>query len=113
MEHASDIPVLQVMKELAEISEVFSQDRFRQRSVEQTVEIPTISLAGEIIEMPVIRTQERRDRLRTHRTDVENHVIQEKINQMTKHAPRMHVVEKTVEEHFAGLAHWPRAFQQS
>ena len=48
--------------------------------------------------------KKRRDRLRTHRTDVENHVIQEKINQMTKHAPRMHVVEKTVEEHFAGLA---------
>ena len=37
--------------------------------------------------------------------DVENHIIQEKINQMTKHAPRMQVVEKTVEEHFTTLAH--------
>ena len=37
--------------------------------------------------------------------DVENHIIQEKINQMTKHAPRVQVVEKTVEEHFATLAH--------
>ena len=111
VEHTSDIPVPQVMKELAEISEAFSQDRVRQRSVEQAVEIPTLSLAGEIIEMPVIRTQEKTRRVANPQVqhvvdtvDVENHIIQEKVNQTTKHAPRMQVVEKTVEEHFAVLA---------
>ena len=112
VEHVGDIPVPQVMKELAEISGDFSQDEVRQRSVEQTVEIPTITLAGEIIEMPVIRTQEEIRQVVNPQVqnvvgtdDVENHIVQEKINQMTKHAPRVQVVEKTVEEHFATIVH--------
>ena len=111
VENTGDIPVPQVMKELTEIFGVFSQDGVRQRSVEQTVEIPTISQAGEITEMPVIRTQEEIRQVANPQVqhvvgtvDVENHIIQEKINQMTKHAPRMQVVEKTVEERFATLA---------
>ena len=62
--------------------------------------------------MPIIRTQEEIRQVVNPRVqhvvgtdDVENHIIQEKINQMTKHAPRVQVVEKTVEEHFATLAH--------
>ena len=62
--------------------------------------------------MPVTRTQEEIRQVVNPQVqhvvgtdDVENHIIQEKINQMTKHAPRVQVVEKTVEEHFATLAH--------
>ena len=112
VEHIGDIPVPQVIKKLAEISGNFSQDEVRQRSVEQIVEIPTISFAGEIIEMPVIRTQEEIRQVVNPQVqhvvgtdDVENHIVQEKINQMTKHAPRVQIVEKTVEEHFATIAH--------
>ena len=106
VEHTSDIPVSQVVQ----ISEVFSQDRVQQRSVEQAVEIPTISLAGEIIEMLVIQTKEKTRQVADPQiqhvfdtVDVQNHIIQKKIDQMTKHAPRMQDVEKTVEEHFAVL----------
>ena len=112
VEHVGDIPVPQVMKELAKISGDFPQDEARQCSVEQTVENPTVSLAGEIIEMPVIRTQEEIRQVVNPQVqhvvgtdDVVLHIVQEKINQMAKHAPRVQVVEKTVEEHFATIAH--------
>ena len=61
--------------------------------------------------MPVIQTQEKTRQVADPQMqhvvdtfDVQNHIIQEKIDQMTKHAPRMQDVEKTVEEHFAVLA---------
>ena len=80
--------------------------------MEQTIEIPAISLAGEIIEMPDIRIQEEIRQVVNPQVqhvvgtdDVENHIVREKINQMIKHAPRVQVVEKTVEEHFATIAH--------
>ena len=50
---AADAPVLQAVEELAEVSRTFSQDGIQQRAMEQTT--PAISLAGKIVEMPVIR----------------------------------------------------------
>ena len=41
------------MEELAESFKVFSQDRIQQRAVEQTIEIPAVSLDEKIIEVPV------------------------------------------------------------
>ena len=85
-------------------SKDFSQDRDQQRSAEDTVEILTISLAEKVVEIPDIQTRGKTYQgVNTHiqhivhTVDVENHIIQEKTNQMTKHVPRVQFVEKTVE----------------
>ena len=104
VERTVDVPVPEVEEELVEASKDFSQDRDQQRSAEDTVEIPTISLAEEVVEVPGIQTRGKTHHgVNTHiqhivdTVDVENHIIQEKINQMTKHVPRVQFVEKTVE----------------
>ena len=117
-------PVPQVVEELAEISKVFSLDRVQQRSVEQDIETPAISLVEKIVEMPVTRkTQQVANTHVQHvvnAVEVEKHIIQEKINQETKRieipppqfidkaidilvmaqrqVPQVHVVKKTVED---------------
>ena len=102
MEHISEIPVPQVVEELAEISKVFSLNGVQQRSVEQIIETPVISLAGKIVEMP-IQTEEKTQQgvnmcvqQAVNAVEVEKSkiidetvqrmkpIIQEKINQETK-----------------------------
>ena len=79
---------------------VFSQDRIQQRFLEQINETPAVSLAEKIVERPV-RRKKRRNSVNTHAQHVVNTVeverpkiikqtvqktiIQEKINQVTKH----------------------------
>ena len=93
-------------EELVEASKDFFQDRDQQRSTEDTIEIPAISLAEKVVEVPVIQTRGKTQQgVNIHiqhvvdTDDAENHIIQEKINQMTKHidVPRMQIVERTVE----------------
>ena len=103
------------MEELAEISKIFPQDRVQQSSTDQTIEIPAVSLAEKIVEMLV--TQKTRQVVNTHVQHVVNAVeaamlkiiketvqrkrpvINEKINQVTKHhgVPQSQVVERTVD----------------
>ena len=104
VEQIVDAPVPQTVKELTEVSKVFSQDRIQQRVVEQTIEDPAIPLVEKTVEMPVIRTKEKTQHVvYTHVQHVVNTVeverpkliketqhrkkpiINEKINQMTKH----------------------------
>ena len=87
-----------------EVSKDFTLDRVQRRFAEQTIENPAISSAVKIIEVPVIRTQEKTQQLvNTHVQHVVNTVevekpklikdtvqrkksiIQEKIDQVTKH----------------------------
>ena len=94
---------------------VNTEDRVRQRFGGQIIESPTLSLAEKIVEMPV--TQKTQQVANTHVQHVVNAVeaempkiiketvqrkrpvINEKINQVTKHpeVPQIQVVEKTVE----------------
>ena len=108
VEHIADTPVLPVEEELAEISKVFSQNRVQQHFGGQTVETPAISLAEEIIEIPVTRTQDKTQHVvvvNTHvqhtvnAVEAEKPIINETINQMTKHVeiPQLQIVEKTIE----------------
>ena len=104
VEQTVDVPVPEVEEELVEASKDFSLDRDQQRSAEDTVEIPTISHAEKVVEIPRVQTRGKTYQgVNTHIqhivdiVDVENHIIQEKINQMTKHVPRVQFVEKTVE----------------
>ena len=102
-EQIVDVPVPHV-EELMEVSKDFAQDRVQLRFAEQTIENPAISSALKIIEGPVIRTQEKTQQLvNTHVQHVVNTVeverptliketgqtkkpiIQEKIDQVTKH----------------------------
>ena len=92
MEQIVDVPVPQVLKELAEVFKSFRRDRIQQRSVEQSSETPATSLAEMIVEVPVIRTPERTQQVVNtsvqHIVDtveVQKPTIQEKINQVTKH----------------------------
>ena len=97
-----------------EVFRVFSQDRIQQRTVEQT--IPATSLAEMIVEVPVIQTRGRTQQgVNTHVQHVVNTVeverpkiikqtwqktiIQEKINQVTKHVevPKMQFLNKVDE----------------
>ena len=114
VEQIVDAPVPQAVEELAEGYRVFSQDRIQQRTVEQT--IPTIPLAEKIVELPVIQTEEKmRQGVYTHAQHVVNTVeverpkiikqtgqkpiIQEKINQVTKHVkiPELQFTDKVVD----------------
>ena len=100
VEQIVDAPVPQAVEELAEVFRVFSQDRIQQRVVEQTIDNPATSLAEMIVEVPVVQTQQG---VTTHVQHVVNTIevetpkivketvqrkkpiIQEKINQVTKH----------------------------
>ena len=69
-------------------------------SDEQTIETLAVPLAAKIFEVPVIQTQGKTQQgVNTHvqhvvdTVEVEKHITQEKINQMTKHTP----VQKTME----------------
>ena len=98
-----------------EVSHVFPQERVHQRFVEQIIEAPAISLDEQIIETPVIQTHERTQHLvNTHVQHVVNTVeveepkliketgqrkkpiVQEKINQVTKHidVPQVQFLDK-------------------
>ena len=84
-----------------EVFKVFPQDRIQQRLVEQTIETPALSLADQIVEVPVIQTQGKTQQVvNTHVQDVvdtvevEKHIIQEKINQVTRQVPQVQVVEE-------------------
>ena len=104
VEQIVDVPVPQVVEELMEVSHVFPQDRVHQRFVEQIIEAPAISLAEQIVEVPVIQMQgETQQGANTHVQHVvdtvevekpkiteltvqrKKPIIQEKINQVTKH----------------------------
>ena len=97
VEQIVDAPVPQTVKELTEVSKVFSQDRIQQRVVEQTIEDPAIPLVEKTVEMPVIRTKDKTQHVvNTHVQHVVNTVeverpklaketVQETINQVTKH----------------------------
>ena len=104
----------QVVEKLVVVFRVFSQDRIQQRTVEQT--IPATSLTEMIVEVPVIQTQGRTQQgVNTHVQHVVNTVeverpkiikqigqktiIQEKINQVTKHVevPLSQFIDKIVE----------------
>ena len=61
-EQIVDVPVPHV-EELMEVSKDFAQDRFQRRFAEQTIENPAISSAVKIIEVPIIRTQEKTQQL--------------------------------------------------
>ena len=102
-EQIIDVPVPHV-EELMEVLKDFAQDRVQLRFAEQTIENPAISSAVKIIEVPVIWKQEKTQQLvNTHVQHVVNTVeveepkliketvqrkkpiVQEKINQATKH----------------------------
>ena len=101
-----DDSVPEVEEELAETSKDLSRDRDQQRAAEDVIGIPTISFAEKIVE--VLDTQTRgkmQQGVNSHiqhvvdSVDGEDHAIQRKINQVTKHidVPSLQIVEKTVE----------------
>ena len=81
-EHIAVIPVPQDVEELVEVSEVFQKGRIQQRFVEQVDETQDISLAVKIVERPVTQTQQV---VNTSVQQVGDTVIQEEINQVTRH----------------------------
>ena len=95
VEQIVDAPVPQTVKELTEVSKVFSQDGIQQRAIEQTT--LAIPLVEKTVEMPDTRTQDKTQHVvNTHVQHVVNTVeverpklaketVQEKINQVTKH----------------------------
>ena len=94
------------MEGTAEFFKAPSQDRAQQSSAEQTIEPPTVFLVGTIFEVPVIQTQRRTHQgENTHvqhvvdTVEVEKHIIQEKINQVTKHIdiPPLQFTEKVID----------------
>ena len=107
VEHiAADFPVPQVAEELVEISKVFLKDRIQQRFAEQTIYTPGISLAEKIVEGPVTQTQGKTQQVLNtsvqhdvNTLEVEKHIIQEKINQVTRHVetPLLQIVKKIFE----------------
>ena len=104
------------MSKHVEVSKVFSQNRVQQHFGGQIVEPPAISLAGKIVKVPVSETQEKTQQVaNTHvqhaintvkvekpkiiKQTMQKPVIQEKINQMTKHidVPPLQFTEKIVD----------------
>ena len=109
--------VPQVAEQDTEVPKTSSRDRTSQRSVEQIIETPAISLPGRIVEMPV-QTKEKTRQItnpqvqhvvKTVEAEMPNiiketvqrkwPVTNEKINQVTKHpeVPQVQVSEKAVE----------------
>ena len=102
VEQIVDASVPQAVEELAEVFKVFSQDGIQQRDIEQTT--PATSLAEMIVEVPVARTPEKAQQVANtlvqHDVDTvevekpkiteltvqrKKPIIQEKINQVTRH----------------------------
>ena len=113
-EHIAVISVPQDVKELVEVSEVFPQDRSQQYFLEQINETPDVSLAEKVFERPVTQTQQGVNMHAQHvvnAVEVEkpkiielavqrkNSIIQEKINQVTKHIknPELQFTDKVVD----------------
>ena len=101
-----DDSVPEIQEELAETFKDISQDRDQQRVTEDVIEIPTVSFAEKIVEVPDNQTRGKMQQgVNSHiqhvvdSVDAEHHVILGKINQMTKHVdvPSLQTVEKTVE----------------
>ena len=68
--------VPQVAEQDTEVPKTSSRNRTSQRSVEQIIETPSISLAGKMVEMPVQKQQKTRQVMNTHVhhvDEVENH----------------------------------------
>ena len=113
VEHIGDIPVSQVMKESTEISGDFSQDEVRQRILwNRLLRSLLFHLLERSLRCLAFGYKKGYDRLWTRRLNTllvwmmwRTTSFGRKINQMIKHAPRVQVVEKTVEEHFATIAH--------
>ena len=106
VERIAEIPVPQVVEELVEVFKVFPQDRIQQRLVEQTIETPDITLAEKIVEGPVTQTQGKTQQIVNRSVqhvldtlEVEKHIIQEKINQVTRHVetPLLQFTDKVVD----------------
>ena len=89
-------------KELVKVFKVYSRDRIQQRSGEQTINTVATSLAEMIVEVPVIQTPEKTQQVvntsvrhvvdtaegekpKIIKETVQKPIIQEKINQVTKH----------------------------
>ena len=107
-ESAADFPVPQVAEALVEVSKVFPKDRIQQRFAEQTIDTPGISLAEKIVEGPVIQTQGKTQRVVNTSVqyvidtlEVEKHIFQEKINQVTRHVETtlLQFINKAVNTH--------------
>ena len=112
VEQIIDAPVPQAVEELAEVSKVSSKDGIQQRIVEQT--IPAIPLAEKIVELlfsdgrndatrcehacSTRRQRSRSGEVRNHRGDRQKPIIQEKIDQGTKHfeIPKLQFTDKVV-----------------
>ena len=89
-------------EQLVEQLKTVSVDRIQERTVEQTIEAPDITLAEKIVEGPVTQKQQVVNTSDQHVVDtgeVEKHIIHEKINQVTRHVeiPLLQIVKKTVE----------------
>ena len=91
-ERIVDDSVQEVEEELVEASKDLSQDRDQQRSAEDAIQIPTISFAEKVVEVPDTQTRGKMQQgVNIHiqhvvdSVDAEDHIIQEKINQMTQH----------------------------
>ena len=119
VEQIVDVPFPQAVEELAEVFRVFSQDRIQQHAVEQTTS--ATSLVEMIVEMPVARTPEKTQQVANtivqhavNTVEVERPkiikqtgqktIIQEKINQVTKHVevPQVQFLNK-VDEMLVGV----------
>ena len=95
VEQIVDVPVPQVVEELAEVFKVYSRDEVHKRFVEQTIETPSTAIAEMIVEVPVIQTpsvQHVVDTVEVEKPKIteltvqrKRPIIQEKINQVTKH----------------------------
>ena len=120
VEQIVDAPVPQAVEELAEVFRVFSQDGIQQRAVEQTT--PATSLVEMIVEVPVARTPEKaqqvantlvqhavntveveRPKIIKQTVQRKKPLIQEKINQVTKHVevpevPPLQFTDKVIDK---------------
>ena len=105
VERIADIPVPQVAEELVEVSKVFPKDRLQQRFVEQSIDTHGISLAEKIVEGPVSQTQGKTQQFVNtsvhYVIEVETHIIQGKINQVTRHVETtlLQFIDKAVNIH--------------
>ena len=111
LEQNVDIPVPQVVVVLVEVFTVFSQDRDQQRFAEQIFATLAISLTVKIIEVPVIRTQEKTQQLvNTHVQPVVNTVEVEKPKLIKETVTEVftHFSQDRVQQRFADLPNFTR-----
>ena len=105
----ADFPVPLVAKELVVISKVFLKDRIQQRFSKQTIVTPGTSLTEKIVKGSFTHPQGKAQQgVNTHVQDVvtkiskqivQKPIIQEKINQVTRHVdtPLLQIVKKIFE----------------